>query len=174
MKKIIIVFCILFTVVIGCSVNRSENTGEVKPNKQTSIESEEKKLLVNLNDIKLLLFEPSPLSHKPNHKLDPNNSKDIVVISKLVNWLNISKLTKDDEPAYGKQGYPPSLKIVLKNGNSVFVEPAFKIEGEILFEIDSQSKILKRLRLQSPQLYDWLIDDWQNDIKPTSENNIKH
>ena len=87
----------------------------------------------------------------------------------------------DNEPPYGKHGYPPYLVIELKNGNSVFIEPAYKIyvsknrdggmsstgsqiEGEILFNMDNKSKALKRIRLKSPQLYNWLKDDWQNDI----------
>jgi len=142
--------------------------------------------IINLDDISLLEFDPNPLAHRLRFKLNPGDSKDMAIIKKIVEWLNTSELINDNEPPYGKHGYPPYLVIELKNGNSIFIEPAFYIyvsknrdggmsstgsliEGEILSDMNNKSTTLKRIRLKSPQLYNWLRNDWQNDIVLNAE-----
>ncbi|MHB1127065.1 MAG: hypothetical protein ACYC2T_08930 [Bacillota bacterium] len=143
---------------------------------------EEQKPLVDFNDVELIQFEPNPLLHKQHYEFIPNNIEDIAVIKKLITLLNTYKVTNEDEPAYDKHGYPPYITFRLKNGNSIFIEPAYQInvypdknvgrsvtareiKEEIVFETNGQKRMLNRMRLKT-EFYDWLTGDWQNELNP--------
>lgn len=105
-----------------------------------------------------------------------DNSEGQKVISKLIGWLNASEVT-EGQTEYGKHGYPTTLEFKLKDGKAAEVEPAYNCEtkpaedggsfkhcepvkGEIVLTLDN-----KKIRLKSPQVYDWLQGGWKEDAK---------
>jgi hypothetical protein len=103
------------------------------------------------------------------------------VISKVIEWLNDSKPI-NGQTEYGKHGYPMVISLIMNDRKTLEVEPAYEcithtnanssiskactpVKGEIVL-----SKESNKIRLISPELYEWLEKGWQQDLlAPTPE-----
>lgn len=88
------------------------------------------------------------------------------VIDQLVGWINAAQII-DVQPDYGRHGYPMVVRIRLKDGGEITLEPAYEcttttkadrsvktchaIKGEVALWDDTGGT-----RIAAPPLFDWL------------------
>lgn len=185
MKKLL--YLLIFTAFIlqGCTGRNIKTAANNEPVEKTTIPtkvySNEKMPLLSVADIVSLQVNLGLPSNRKPPLLNSMNEYDNKIIKKVVNWLNSSE-TIGNEKFYGKHGYPTTVSIKLRNGDYIFIEPAYiinvtkkrdgnttftgsQIKGEVVFEKRNQDdKLLKRIRLKSPEVYDWLKEKWREDV----------
>jgi hypothetical protein len=184
LKKAIAAVILLVTILItACS-------GEEQVTKFTNA-SNTNQLLLKVKDIVSVRVSGGlPSSYKQALLLNMEDPKDRVLITRVVTWLDNSKQI-DGQVNYGKHGYPNGINIKLKDGEAQ-IEPAFNctitkfknggsqktcvpIKGEVVFELDKLNekygglKSVKRIRLKSPSLYDWIQGGWKEDAKTAAK-----
>lgn len=104
----------------------------------------------------------------------PANGAEIAAITKIAGWINRSSSVRD-ETQFERHGYPNVLRIVTKDGKQIDAEPAYHCESRKLDDsrtlktcgiIDDEvllSDGSTRLRLHSPELFDWIITGWKQE-----------
>jgi hypothetical protein len=103
-----------------------------------------------------------------------SDANGVAVITKVTGWLNAS-IPTDGPTNVGKHGYPQDLKVVMANGDTAVIEPAYNcvaktnddgssqktcsaVKREVIFTHDKSS-----VRLISPELYDWVQGGWKQE-----------
>jgi hypothetical protein len=141
-KNLVLLLCFLLVLIVsGCK--SSTNLLDIKSNEIQSLQYE---ITIHKN-----LF-PNPLL--------PSNSKDKLIIQKVVNWLNNAKSDGYDDQVPSQSIPPNSLTINLKNGSTINLSPG------IYDVVYASSSIVpgKTLRLHSLELDMWLAGGWRKDI----------
>ncbi|MBJ9989136.1 hypothetical protein [Paenibacillus sp. S28] len=103
-----------------------------------------------------------------------------VTINKVIKWLNTSSLSNGPtELELNTTHTLPKLKIIMKNGNISVIEPAYNClsasktkictlaEGEVIYTWDN-----KKVRLQSRELFDWLLVEWKYESVGASKEEL--
>ena len=98
-----------------------------------------------------------------------NDGYEEVIISKVVKWINTSSASeKPTELMLNKTPKASILKVKMKNGNVAVIEPAYNCvfenqlktctitDGEVIYTRNN-----KKVRLNSLELYDWLLVGWK-------------
>lgn len=92
------------------------------------------------------------------------------IIAKIVGWINSSKPVSG-QTEYGKQGYPMFVNLKMNDGKMYRIEPAYNcvsvsdnsktctpVNDEIVLNQGST-----KIRLASPELYEWLDNGWKQE-----------
>lgn len=112
---------------------------------------------------------------KPSPLYTNEDANGTAMITKIVGWINAS-VPLGTQPEYGRHGYPRKLKILLNNGESIYVELGYKcvtsktpppgvysphhdavykscsnVDNEIVLANSST-----QTRIKSSELYEWL------------------
>ncbi|MFJ7826121.1 hypothetical protein [Psychrobacillus sp. NPDC096623] len=103
------------------------------------------------------------------HSFEENNGYEEVIINKVVNWINTSSPSEEAiELELNKTSIVSMMKIKLKNGDVAVIEPAYNCvfenqvktcmiaDGEVIYTRNN-----KKIRLNSLELYDWLLVGWK-------------
>lgn len=109
-----------------------------------------------------------------------NDGYEEVVIEKVIKWINTSNLsTGPTELELNKTSTLPNLRINMKNGSVSVIEPAYNCsfasktkictpaEGEVIYIWNN-----KKVRLQSRELFDWLIVGWKYESVGVSKEEL--
>jgi hypothetical protein len=100
--------------------------------------------------------------------------KGSAVIAKVTGWLNAS-IPTDGPTDVGRHGYPQDLKVVMANGDTAVIEPAYNCVTKVNDDGSSEKtcSVVKReviytdnktsVRLISPELFDWLQIGWKQE-----------
>ncbi|WP_043933816.1 hypothetical protein [Bacillus sp. EB01] len=122
-------------------------------------------LKIKTDDI--LSFEVNRLNGE-SRSFSERNGYDYFIIDKVVNWINKSSAMKETEDINVSTPPISKMKIVMKNGNTAVVEPAYNCtsknttktctiaDSEVIFTQND-----KRVRLKSKELFDWLLVGWK-------------
>lgn len=104
------------------------------------------------------------------------DTTDKGTIDQTLTWLKKSKAVGLEKPPMGNGGYPPTLQIVLNNGNTMVIGPAMNwsskklpsgsteisgtnVVGYVSMATTQSSKVV---RLYSPELYKWIVNhEWE-------------
>lgn len=104
---------------------------------------------------------------------------DEVIMDKVVEWINTSRPLEGYAKLMLIKNPVVKMEIKMKNGDIAFIEPAYHCisenqrtecsitEGEILY---SQNNTF--VRLQSRNLFDWLIVGWKYDVVGAAKNKL--
>jgi hypothetical protein len=99
-----------------------------------------------------------------------NNGIEEFVIRKVVEWINTASPVKEAADLDNKKTPIAVLKIKMKNGDGVTVEPAYDChvqnqtkfctlaDGDVILTQNNQKILLK-----SVQLFDWLLTGWKQE-----------
>ncbi|GIP27621.1 hypothetical protein J23TS9_27510 [Paenibacillus sp. J23TS9] len=109
-----------------------------------------------------------------------NDGYEEVIIYKIINWINTLNLSVGPtEFELNKTSTLPNLRINMKNGNVSVIEPAYNClsssktkictlaEGEVIYTWNS-----KKVRLQSRELFDWLLVGWKYESVGASKDEL--
>jgi hypothetical protein len=99
-----------------------------------------------------------------------NDGIESYVIQKVIEWINSASTVKEKSALVNNKTPISVLKIKMKNGDVVLVEPAYDChvhnqtklctlaDGDVILTQNNQ-----KIRLRSIQLFDWLLTGWKQE-----------
>ncbi|WP_436664157.1 hypothetical protein ACOALA_02725 [Alicyclobacillus acidoterrestris] len=180
MRKFVVGMTLISLLLSGCGQTIDRNDGgttTVTHMPVTNVDTETHSFTVP-NDTEIKSMTASASILPGSKKKTFTDATDKGSIDQVLTWLKNSKEVGLEKSPIGKGGYPPTLQIVLNNGNTMVIGPAVDWSSKKLANGNTETsgknavgyvamattngQSSKVVRLYSPDLYRWIVNhQWE-------------
>lgn len=179
MRKFLIGVTLMSLLIVGCGQITSGNDLRTTISNNTVSSGDVNALKFTIPsdaEVKSMTVSVSILPGSTNKSF--TNATDKAAVDQILTWLTKSLEVGLEKPPIGMGGYPPTLEIVLNNGNAISIGPAQNWSSKKLAngstDISGTNAVgyvamatrnghdFKVVRLYSPELYKWIVNhEWE-------------